>query len=178
VIHGQVAAVGALIALSALLVMDGVHSAIALTGAGLCVLVVLFGLGGVFARQVRLAALDVILEGGEHFPLSAVERQRSRLLEQHRREQLAQRLEALVYDAVEPRPRQALELRAVSVRNEILEAAALIRGTRGGACGIARAERLVTAQFLDAHGGDIATLRCELDRVIDPLRAAATSRDG
>ena len=58
----------------------------------------------------------------------------------------------------------------------MLQIAELLRRVETSACGVARAEHLLTRGFLITHGHDPVRLRDELTRVIDPLRAAATHR--
>jgi hypothetical protein len=183
VIYRQVSAVGALALVAAIFALRGVHWGLSLLVAAICVLVILTALAALFAYQARGGATRAIMDGGEHVPLPEVERQRARLLKLSTRERLAERFESYVRSASNPPSGTFKQLHPFSdrstvlaVRGELLQAAALIRRTEDSACGIARAEHLLSQGFLIVHGNDPVVLRRELQRVIDPLQAAATSR--
>ena len=111
-----------------------------------------------------------------------IARERRRLLEVRTRRRLASRFDFYVRSAARPSrsPWRAYQpfadlfaTRAVSP--ELLRAAELIRQVNSSACGIARAEHLLSQGFLITHGSDAARLRQELVRVIDPLQAASSA---
>ena len=156
--------------------------AIAVELSAAAVLIALAALSLLSARALRLEALELIMRGGEHLPLAPIASERRRLLDVRTRRRLASRFDFYVRSAARPSrsPWRAYQpfadlfaTRAVSA--ELLHAAELIRQVSSSACGIARAEHLLSQGFLITHGSDAARLRDELVRVIDPLQAASSS---
>jgi hypothetical protein len=176
VVRRHAAAVGSLLAGSALVSSTGAPLARSLALAAGIVFAVLMALALALRHATRQEAARLIAAGNEHLPLAVVQRERRRLLKASTRERLASRFEYYVSSAAKPsrlplpasRPFvDLLEARAVS--GELLQIAALVRREEDRACGVARAEQLLSQGFLITYGGNVAVLRDELHAVIDFL---------
>jgi hypothetical protein len=141
-------------------------------GAGATLLLLMVVAASLWQRT-RDRAVDVILEGGESVPMSAVQRQRERLMSARTRRGLARRFQEMVELSARPRaPRLpgALPLYQLGVvaqvRPELLSLAWLLETDAVSARGVARAERVISDYMSPLYGRDDQLLRDELARVI------------
>jgi hypothetical protein len=162
--------VGSLIALS-----QGARWATAVAISSGIVFVGVALVAAAFERLKRGAALALIIEGRQHLPLAAVQRQRRRLLAGRTRKVLARGFERIIADASSPRPPArvtALPIDRTVVQTVTPELRALVRLLRGNEVpvkGVALAQRLLTDSTTPLYGHEVEPLRQELRRVYHEL---------
>lgn len=127
-------------------------------------------MAGLLQQRKRARALDLILEGRERVPVTAVDRERGRLLNPALRSSLAASFDSLVDEALTSRklPPSYLFQRVVvaAVADELRDVAALLRVEPESARGVALARSLLTDGVMSPLlRGDVAALGQELGRI-------------
>jgi hypothetical protein len=157
--------------------VGGSVAAPAVTVCALGVLLVLLLLGVALLDKRRRLALDLIIEGQDWLPISAVARQRSRLAKLRSRRRLARGFERVFEEGLGlgrlapgplPMVRPAV---AAAVLAELGAVGALLRSACPGIRGVALAERLLIDGASPLYGQDVAALREQLGRASLLLRA-------
>src|SRR5262249_3050091 len=127
--------------------------------------------GACYWQRQRDCALDLILQGRETLPLTAVQRQRRRLGDPTTRQDLARAFETIIHQASARRTvptRGTAPLVAPRVvaeaRTELTTVAALLRDGPRPVRGVAYAERLLTDGRSPLYGHSLEALRCGLCR--------------
>jgi hypothetical protein len=123
-------------------------------------------------QRVRERAMDLIAEGRETLPITAVQRQRQRLLTHRRRKVLARALETMIRDATNPpriittSARPLFDVRVIAgVAGDLRAVIGLLETERVRARGVALIERLMSDGGSPLYGRDASLLREELHRV-------------
>lgn len=137
------------------------------------VLAILTLLAAAFRQRKRDCSIDLILEGRETVPIAAVQHQRQRLLSKQTRRALARNVEEML-EQVSSRPtlqmratRPLFDRRTVAMATkELLEVSRSLKTCPTHACGVARAERLITDAASPLYGYDVEALRTELRRIL------------
>jgi hypothetical protein len=138
------------------------------------------GLAGalaILAATKRARLHDLIIEGRDHLPLRALERERDRLLDNGHRAALARSLDGLRREAERPilrppstRPLYALRVIA-AVAPDIARTARRLRDPDPGIAGVAMTEQLLGGSQSPLFGTDAERLRQELRAINFRLRA-------
>lgn len=136
------------------------------------VLLILTAVVGAFRQRKRDCAIDLILEGHETVPITAVQHQRRRLLSPRTRTTLARNFEDMIEQASKPAQLQMRGARPLSdlgivakATPDLHELVGLLHGDHVSARGVARAERLITDGASPLYGHNVSALRAELHRV-------------
>jgi hypothetical protein len=125
-------------------------------------------------ERVRLECRELIIERCAPAALASVERERERLADPRKREELARSIEHLADRAAATTamaPNMPLRF-AREVEPELRELASLLRAETTDVVGVALIERLVTFAGSALYGGDERKLRDELAQIRYRLRAA------
>lgn len=169
VLARQWRAVAAALVGSGIAIAEGAHWARPLAVGAALVLLGLTVLIAAKRSMRRDRAIDLIVDGSETVPVSAIQRERRRIAASRARRSLAAALDALVEETLNRRAgfartaRPLLDARLIAtLQNEIRETAALLRSDRVSVRAVARAERLVTRGDSPLYGDDAAALRAEL----------------
>ena len=160
---------------SVIALIEGRPWAAALAGSAAAGLLVLGLLLAAHLQQERDCAIDLVLEGRERLRITAIQRQRHRLLSERTRYALASRLEDVLEQAsaghrfrlIAPPLFEPRIVRAAA--NELRDVIESLRSEVISACGVARAERLVERAVSPLYGQEARALREELCRVHELL---------
>jgi hypothetical protein len=127
-------------------------------------------------QRRRDLAVDLILQGRDNVPISAVRHECERLTSGRTRHALARAFEGITDDAtrpptLQPRGSRPLYHRAVvaPASPELQAIVRLLKMNAGSVSGVARAERVITGAASPLYGWDPGALRDELGRVIELL---------
>ena len=169
---------------SVVAVCAGARSAASIAASAGIVLVGVVIRGAAFRQRESDRAIDLILQGRETLPVTAIQRQQRRLIDPRTRLGLARAFETVISQAtVRPKLRTRgtiplFEVRVVApVRAELAAVAALLREACPVALGVARAERLLTDGRSPLYGQSVQALCDELQhvrRLLD-MRPVATA---
>ncbi len=131
------------------------------------------------SSRIRERARESIISGGADLRLSAVARERERLLRPRLRRSLAGAMEDLVevserWHSVLRQYRPVFDPRLVrATATELRTIARLLRSRPARAAAVARVERLLTSGASPLYGHDPAELRVELAHILRDLETAA-----
>lgn len=149
--------------------------------------VVEFALAAAIALLVQLKrerARDLIIEGHEDLPLSALAAERKRLLDPAEQRRLARALERLLYAAenydrllIASRPPPGTR-RLREVAPELREIAAHLRAQQVDVRGVARVTRLLTGCASPFYTGRIGDVQLDLERIRSGIPSDPQSREG
>jgi hypothetical protein len=153
-----------------------------LTIAGAVVLVLLSTLVIGARGRRRDRAIDLILDGHDELPITAVRRERTRLASARTRAALARRFEDMLELTAHPhrartwatRPLYHLRV-VVRATPELLEIVRLLRTQPVSVRGVASAERVIADADSPLYGWDHRALRAKLSRVADLLASDTVS---
>jgi hypothetical protein len=173
----QITSVAAILMGSGIAWLEGRHWARPVAVAAAVTISILIPAAACLRERMRDAAIDVILEGHEQLPISAVQRQRSRLRSARTRRGLARSFREIVEEASQPRKLQMRGARPLyhlpvvaRVSTELVELVRLLETTSVSTIGAARVERLITDAMSPLYGSSSAELAAELHRIIDQNR--------
>ena len=169
VVGKQSLAVAAALVGSVVARCEGDAWATAMTVSAGTVLLVLAAIAMTLAQRKRERALDLILEGHERIPVTAVQRERRRLLARRTRRRLARTFETVIEEGTTARMLPSGNASPLfdtamvsSVQSEIRRVIAALPMACSHARGVARAERVLTDARSPLHGHDPEVLRQEL----------------
>ena len=169
--------VAAVLAGSVIARIEGQEWASPLAYSAASVLLILTLLLAAHRQRERDCAIDLILDGREHLPLSAVQRQRQRLLAERTRHCLGSNLENAVRQATKGRRRDVcvttplFEATVVAgAVDELREVIGLLQTEGVRARGVARVERLIEHATSPLYGQDPGALHHELRQVRELLK--------
>jgi hypothetical protein len=166
----QALAVGAILVTSLALASVGIRWAQTAAVSAAAMLCVLAAAGLNSRCRLRRHALDLILEGREEIPVTAVEEQRRRLLDARCRTTLATSFESLADYAVSPqsRPPASTFNRATiaTMADELRDVGSLLRTRPSTARGVALARSMLTdGARSPLHRGEMVASCHELRRI-------------
>jgi hypothetical protein len=169
-------AVAAVLVGSVIALVEGRGWAPTVAGSAAIVLVGLTVIASAHGQRKRDVVLDMILNGQEPLAITAVQRQRDRLLCQRTRAKLASNVDEIIERATN-RPKFQTRLvlplfeRPVvaSVAGELRQIIELLLADDATARGVAGCERLITHACSPLYGQDAELLRQELHRLRDML---------